>query len=168
MTAGLRLPGRLRRIFGQAAARPISAGYVLGVAGWLVAAAVAIAVGVVAVRAIGSGIAGDTTRPLSDQQVRRALATATPVPTSSAAGTGGGPVTALSTAGGDLTVRCAGDQATLLSWTPAQGYRADDVERGPSDDDAGLKFESDRREIKVKLTCAHGVATAHTTTSTDD
>jgi len=140
----------------------------LAVVGWLVAAAVATAVGVVAVRAIGSGIAGDTVRPMSDRQVHAALASGSPRPAPSAAGGSGGTVTPVSTAGGDLTVRCVGDQATVLSWTPAQGYRADDIERGPSDDDAGLKFESENREIKVKLSCAHGIATAHTTTSTDD
>lgn len=141
----------------------------LAVGGWLLAACLATLVGVVAVRAIGSGIVGGTARPLDHDQVGRALAGSTPQPSGGTSVTPppGSTTRTLSTAGGTVTARCAGGKATILAWSPAQGYRADDVDRDP-DDSVRLTFESDPRDITVTITCAAGVPAAHTATETDD
>lgn len=138
----------------------------LAVAGWFAAAAVATTVGVVAVSAIGTDIVGETARPLTHDEVTRALATAEPAetasPTTPAASAsrlpGGSKV--LGTPGGTVVARCANGLVTLVSWSPGQGYRSDDVHAG-SDHEASLKFESDRREVRVRVDCRGGVPTAH-------
>jgi hypothetical protein len=138
---------------------------VLAVAGWFAAAAVATTVGVVAVSAIGTDIVGETARPLDHDEVTRALSTAEPLPTPSASPSmsasrppGGSKV--LGTPGGTIVARCENGLVTLVSWSPRQGYRADDVQAG-SDRQASLKFESDRREVRVRVDCRGGVPTAH-------
>jgi hypothetical protein len=47
----------------------------------------------------------------------------------------------VSGASGSVTVRCDGDVASLLSWSPNPGYRADDPVRGPAAT-VSVKFES--------------------------
>lgn len=49
----------------------------IGLLGWVVAAAAAVTAGIFAVGAIGSGISGSTTSPLSNQAVAKALAQTT-------------------------------------------------------------------------------------------
>ena len=57
---------------------------------------------------------------------------------------------------GTVTVRCDGDVATLLSWSPNPGYRADDPVRGPAAT-VSVKFESDvAADFIVTATCAGG------------
>jgi hypothetical protein len=144
---------------------------VLAVLGWLATAAAAITAGVFAVGAIGHGIAGSTTSPLSDQAVAKALAKAT---RTSAAAPATSPNTSPTTSrpsaprgttpeprpqtkvrqvrGGTVVVRCAGGQATLESWSPDQGYEADDVHRGP-DSKVRVKFKSGRSELETEIGC---------------
>lgn len=143
----------------------------LTIGGWLVAAAAATTVGVVAVGAIGSGIAGTTAHPLSHSEVTRALATArtpTPVPSPSesptATGAQGGS-RVLGTKGGTVLARCSGGKVSLVSWSPAQGFETDDIRRGPART-ASIKFESDRVEITVRVDCPSGAPTAHVATET--
>jgi hypothetical protein len=59
----------------------------------------------------------------------------------------------LSTTGGTILARCSGGQVTLVSWSPAQGYRADDVAPGPAAS-ARVKFKAGRDELRVTVTCA--------------
>lgn len=138
---------------------------VLAVASWFAAAAVATTVGVVAVSAIGTDIVGETARPLTHDQVTHALATAepmeTPSVTPSASAThlpGGSKV--LGTPGGTVVARCENGLVTLVSWSPKEGYRSDDVQAGTARE-ASLKFESDHREVRVRVDCRGGVPTAH-------
>ncbi|GAA1241969.1 hypothetical protein GCM10009676_28990 [Prauserella halophila] len=57
------------------------------------------------------------------------------------------------TPGGTVVAACARNgQASLLSWSPAQGFRADDIDDGP-DDEAELTFESDERDVDVTVEC---------------
>ncbi|HEX6446990.1 MAG TPA: hypothetical protein VF053_17985 [Streptosporangiales bacterium] len=154
--------------------RQISARTVLGVAGWFAAAAVATTVGVVAVSAIGTDIVGETARPLSHDEVTRALATARPVPTPSAspttpAATASPPAGSkvLGTPGGTVVARCENGLVTLVSWSPRQGYRSDHV-RAEGGREASLRFESDRSEVRVRVDCRGGVPTAHIRTEDDD
>jgi hypothetical protein len=150
----------------------------LAVLGWLATAAAAITAGVFAVGAIGNGIAGSTTSPLSDQAVAKALAQTTrpaaaspssrPSPTHTPSATSGpstgrattpearGAAKARQVRGGSVVARCASGQAILESWTPDQGYEADDVHRGP-DTVVRVKFKSDRAEVETEIGCRGGV-----------
>ncbi|WP_020498592.1 hypothetical protein [Sciscionella marina] len=145
---------------------------VLAVAGWACAAAAATAVGIASVTAIGSGIAESTQRPLNGQQVAAALASpvpSTPPAQPSTPGSSGAPGPAnkvLATAGGSVVAACSAGKAQLISWTPRQGYRTDDIDRGP-DRTAKIEFESEDSEITVRVDCANGSPTAHTTVDAD-
>ncbi|WP_037347402.1 hypothetical protein [Sciscionella sediminilitoris] len=149
---------------------------VLAVAGWVCAAAAATAVGIASVTAIGSGIADSTQRPFNGQQVAAALArpvpptppaqSSTPGSTSAPGATPGPANKVLASAGGSVVAACSAGKAQLLSWTPRQGYRTDDIDRGP-DRTAKIEFESADTEITVRIDCANGVPTAHTTLDTD-
>lgn len=61
----------------------------------------------------------------------------------------------LTTEGGYVVARCESAQAYLVYWSPAQGYRAEDVQRGPTET-ASLHFTGASREIEVKITCLAG------------
>jgi hypothetical protein len=68
----------------------------------------------------------------------------------------------LATAGGTVVAECVGDQVTLRSWSPAQGYRVDDVDRGPATR-ARVKFKAGKgNEVRTDITCVGGVPTAAT------
>ncbi|MGE5290661.1 MAG: hypothetical protein ACM3ML_26415 [Micromonosporaceae bacterium] len=142
----------------------------LAVVGWLAAAAAATTVGVVAVAAVGTSVVGTPTQPISDQQVDRALARATQTParppTTTPATTPGGITRSLTTRGGTVIARCLTGQATLLSWSPAQGYDTENVRAGPAPA-ATLTFEAEHTEIRVRIDCPAGIPTAHTTTHAD-
>ena len=151
----------------QPAARTRS---LLAVGGWLIAAAAATAVGLLATGAVGTSITGTTPAPLSQQQVDRALARSSPAPsarTSASPSTAPGGVTrALDTRGGTLIARCQNGQASLVSWSPAQGYDTEDIRPGPAPA-AAITFETHGTAIQVRVGCTAGIPTAHTTTRTD-
>ncbi|MEU8202219.1 hypothetical protein [Streptosporangium sp. NPDC049046] len=64
------------------------------------------------------------------------------------------------TKGGRVIARCEGGLVTLRSWSPAQGFQADDVERGPADR-ARVEFESEEDEVKVEVRCAADGSPVH-------
>ena len=144
----------------------------LAIGGWVLAAAAATAVGLAATGAIGTGITGTTATPLSEQQVDRALTRVSPAPvpspqpTPTARATPGGVTRVLDTPGGTIIARCRAGQATLLSWSPAQGYDSEHIRPGPAPT-ATLTFDGPDTETRVRVTCPTGTPTAHTiTTST--
>jgi len=134
------------------------------VLGWLVAALAATGVGVAALGALGTGIVGEAARPLSQQDVKRELRTATsrPSPSGSATATStpeSGAVV-LSSSGGTVTAGCYADGTTRLdSWSPRQGYQVEEVHRGPARE-VEIKFESDDAEVKGRIHCTGGHPTA--------
>lgn len=144
-------------------------------AGWLTLAAAAPAAGVAAIGALESGITeAQGVRPLDREAVERALngsratpasSSGAPAPATPAAATPGpdaGRTRVLRAGGGTLTARCGTGGATLLAWSPAQGYRAGHLVRGPAAA-ASLTFESEAREYEVTVTCeAGGGPVAHT------
>jgi hypothetical protein len=66
----------------------------------------------------------------------------------------------LTSAGGSVIARCLASGAYLVSWTPAQGYKAEDVRRGPAGT-ARLKFEyHDGGEYVMSVQCANGIPQA--------
>ena len=137
----------------------------LVVLGWLAVAAVTTATSTWAISLLGEGLSRHVVTPLNEQQVDQALssATATPTipstppptrtPTRTATPTAG---KAFSTRGGSVVAGCAGDQAVLLSWSPAQGYATDDVNKGPGAA-ASLEFATDGDRLKVRITCPAGL-----------
>ena len=122
---------------------------ILVAAAWLLGAAATATAATAAVNALGAGLLGPASQPLSQSEVQRRLSVAAspggpsagtgaspaPTGTGSAGPAGAGPTasppgghdTVLGTSGGTIVARCAGGRVTLVSWSPAQGYRADDV-----------------------------------------
>src|SRR5512142_3486437 len=84
----------------------------------------------------------------------RAARRATAAPASP--GTGGG--TVLSSPGGSVLADCGGSGAYLISWSPQQGYQADDVVRGPAAT-AVVEFLNGSSGVRVAVTCAGSVPT---------
>ncbi|GAA3034770.1 hypothetical protein [Streptosporangium longisporum] len=66
----------------------------------------------------------------------------------------------IDTVGGRIIARCQDGLVTLRSWSPAQGFQADDVERGPASR-AHAEFESEERELKVEVYCSADGSPAH-------
>jgi hypothetical protein len=131
---------------------------------WFAVAAAATAAGVAAIDVLENGITGSEVRPLDGDAVRRALshatATSVPAPGPSTPPPSGAVTRNLAAGGGTVTARCVGERATLLAWTPAQGFRAEEVSRGPAPA-ASLKLTSGSDEYEVTVTCASGVPVAH-------
>jgi hypothetical protein len=133
----------------------------LGIAGWLTVAVAATGVGIAALGVLEDGITGSRVRPLDQDAVRRELSGtgAPPVSPSETASPGvkvpgGDEVTrVLRTDGGTVTAACAAGRARLVAWYPAQGFGADDLERGPAAV-VSLKFKSDDAEYEVTVECA--------------
>ncbi|MEU7942570.1 hypothetical protein [Microbispora bryophytorum] len=144
---------------------------VLAVAGWLLAAALAIGTGVAVLGLLGRPLTGPAERPMTAEEIRLALARDTPVPPSPAPADaapvdvsggqtpGAVPATGrrlISTGAGSLIARCDRGLVRLQSWTPAQGFEVDDVDPGP-DDRARVKFESDESGLEIEVRCAGGM-----------
>lgn len=134
-----------------------------GVVLWVVAAAAATAVSLAAVAAIGSDIFGAGQDPLSQSEVDQLLAnpptesSATTSPTSS---TPPPPAdTRTDTPGGTVISRCDSGLVRVVSASPAQGYRVD-AHDDELDDHPSVKFESDSREIEIRLRCVAGTPNA--------
>jgi len=144
-------------------------------AGWLVAAAVAIAVGASAVRFIGSGITGGDADVLTPQQVAEQLGigAASPSPALAPApppspGMPGASNQSISERrpfsgpGGTVVAVCVDAQAFLVSWSPAQGYSVERIERGPYEH-ADARFEGSAGRSEVRVRCVDGEPTAEWT-----
>jgi hypothetical protein len=138
-----------------------------GVVAWLIAAAVATAVGIAAVSAIGNGIVGSGPQPLTQSEVNAQLAAkpappttapTTTVPTATEPATSGpantGPTKVLPVQGGTIIARCVAAGVQVLSATPAQGYQV--TSEGEVDDHPKVRFTSGRTEIEVRLRCVAG------------
>ncbi|HET6685760.1 MAG TPA: hypothetical protein VFH02_04450 [Jiangellaceae bacterium] len=145
-------------------------GTAVAVAGWLAVALVATGVTLAAVTLIGSGIFGDSTRTRSQAEVAQALAALTPAgETASSAEPTGSPGTPspsqrasetpgalrrlITSSGGNVLAECAGREVVVISWTPAQGYRVDDVDL-EARSDVDVRFEGEETDVKVKIRCA--------------
>jgi hypothetical protein len=59
--------------------------------------------------------------------------------------------------GGSVLAECRPAGAYLVSWSPVQGYQADDVTRGPAAT-ARVVFESTANTVTMKVSCPHGAA----------
>lgn len=148
---------------------------------WLAGAGVAVAVGILALSLIGGGLASGEVRPVPEDEPVVVAPTASPSPapsvspsialappmTQSAAPTSAAPSSAppspasgtlrqLASVGGSVTARCAGLTAYLVSWSPAQGYEADEVHRGPGRV-ASVVFQGDGQRVWLGVHCVAGI-----------
>jgi serine/threonine-protein kinase len=126
---------------------------------WAVAAVAVTSTSVAVLGLLGTGITGTSARVLSQDEVRAALSTATPraagAPVVPPARTGQEKL--VRSAGGTVIASCDGDEVTLRSWSPAQGYSVDGVEPGPADE-ASVEFEpNDGEDVELTITCAGGL-----------
>ncbi|GES03320.1 hypothetical protein Acor_53860 [Acrocarpospora corrugata] len=126
----------------------------------------AMVAGVAVTNSLSSVITGPSVRPLSAEEVRQELdipITATPSPSAipTSTRTASPPVRApreirvIATSGGSAVAACVGGEASLLSWTPAQGYHVDDVDPGPHNH-AKVKFEANDTEVELEVHCEAG------------
>ena len=149
---------------------------VLMVVGWALVAVATAVVGTAALDIAGAGILGSGNQLLTQQDVTRQLAAgASARPPMSAAPSGSTPTgpsgaepttptpRGLPTTGGTILAQCDGDQVYIVSWSPAQGYRADGVNRGPAPG-ASVKFKNGKSEVIVHVTCSAGEPRAVSTT----
>jgi hypothetical protein len=66
----------------------------------------------------------------------------------------------LVSSGGTVMASCQSGKAHLQYWSPDQGYRADDVIRGPALQ-ASVGFESLKSDVKIRVTCNGSHPVAH-------
>jgi hypothetical protein len=134
----------------------------LALVAWVVGAGTAVAVGLLALSIVGTSLAGpvDPLAHVTDPGAATASSptasspTAAPSPgVTSEPPTGEGRT--LTSAGGTVVAECVDGAAYLLVWSPAQGFHAEDVIRGPARV-TRVKFETFGREIEVTITCVDG------------
>ncbi|MDG4792908.1 septum formation initiator [Micromonospora sp. WMMD1082] len=141
----------------------------LAVAGWLATAVAATLIGLAAIQLVGESLTGTPGGVRSQEEIARALAepaptgapppgTAPPGPTASPASPSAEPGNrrSFSTAGGSAVAECVPGGVWLEYWSPRQGYRVDDVDRGP-DDDAEVTFVGPSGEYELSVRCVDGV-----------
>ncbi|HLU71242.1 MAG TPA: hypothetical protein VKZ82_03615 [Nonomuraea sp.] len=135
---------------------------------WVVTAIAATGAAVAVLGLLGGGLTGTSGRVMTQEEARAALTrvTATPArpPSSPVTKTPGATPSAapetelIRTVGGTVIASCSGDEVTLRSWSPAQGYSVDSVEPGPGSK-AEVEFEpdaDDAEDVEVKVGCADG------------
>jgi len=108
------------------------------------------------------------TRPAATSPAASQAAPAPPAPSAPAAAPAAAPAvpattpsagTVLTSLGGSVLAECRPAGAYLVSWSPVQGYQADDVARGPAPT-ARVVFESSANSVTVTVTCPDGAAGA--------
>lgn len=150
--------------------------WALAALAWLGVVAAATTAGVAVVGSLGQGILGRDAAPLRpDEVLTRLSAGATPRPGSSASpmstpgssapassGAGSPVAQVLAIRGGTVVASCVDGQVSLLTWTPAQGYQADHVVRGPAAV-ASIRFKAhdDGDDVRVEVVCVAGEPRAH-------
>ncbi|TMR09909.1 hypothetical protein ETD86_41640 [Nonomuraea turkmeniaca] len=125
---------------------------------WAVTAVAATGASLAVLGLLGTGVTGTSSRVLSQEDARAALATAGPRAVTTPAGTPaqGQQGKLIRSAGGTVIASCSGEQVVLRSWSPAQGYSVDGVEPGPAPE-ATVEFEPDEGEdVELKIVCAGG------------
>lgn len=143
---------------------------------WAAGASVAVAVGILALSLIGGGLASGEVRPVPEDgpvaaapspspspPVSPSITLAPPLtksapvaPPSVAPSPTSGPTRQLASLGGTVIARCVGPSAYLVSWSPAQGYEADEVHRGPGRV-ASVVFQGDGQRVWLGVHCVAGI-----------
>ena len=147
------------------------------VAGWIVAAVLAVLVGIVGIGVVGAGLTSRQGSPISERDVERALGAETepsgpsgPAESSESSGpaesSGPSPASAetvrsFATAGGTVVASCD----AITSMAPAQGWSVHE-----QDDDEGefRGIRDDHARVKVELSCSGGVPQLRVREENDD
>lgn len=138
---------------------------------WAAAAIVAVIAGTMAVVAVATD--GPDRRSQDDiaRELQQARTNSPPAEASPTQGPTASPQnepTTLSTTGGVVQASCADGEAYLHSWSPQQGYRVDDVVRGPAEV-ASVWLESDPfDDVLIEVRCDDGTPVAKATAEDDD
>jgi hypothetical protein len=147
-------------------------GAIASIAAWTLGVVAAVSVGLVALAMIGTGLTSSPVEPLSDNAADQVPGTSagstTGPPTSKSAPPSSSPSNPRSSAstpdrwrdprkllgsrGGTVIAQCHTGFAYLISWSPAQGFQAQDVMRGPAFM-AGVTFKGLGREIRMSVSC---------------
>ncbi len=162
--------------------KSVPARVLLAAGAWLLGVLGATGGSLAAVSLIGQSFAAPPTQQLTVSAVNHALASADHDASPAATGTRGaaprsparrhrparpasapaspaaGGGTVLSSPGGSVLADCGGSGAYLISWSPQQGYQADDVVRGPAAV-ARVDFLNGPSGVRVAVTCAGSVPT---------
>lgn len=138
----------------------LSRGRVLtAIIAWLAGAVTASAVGLFALSSIDFGLADHpTSQPLGSPVEASPEASSEPTQPLVESTT---PVVktverTIFSKGGTVVARCSPSGAYLVSWSPAQGFHAEDVRRGPAGS-ARVAFESTARKYLITVRCVEGV-----------
>jgi hypothetical protein len=147
------------------------------VAAWTLGAGIAVGVGIIALSLIDNGLASGAGHPMSTDgppvpsigaaaTTQSEAPTDDPVPASPspapsrsappAASATPGPPRQFTSAGGTVLAGCTGNLAYLMSWSPAQGYRAEDVRRGPAFT-VSVKFDNGPQTVRLAVHCVAGM-----------
>ena len=140
---------------------------VASVVAWTVGATIALGVSLLALSLVSTGLTNEPVQPVtrdvgtSANQPTPTPSDATPAPYSTTKGDADTTANqrSLSFVGGTVVARCRTGGAYLVYWSPAPGYRVDDVVRGPREP-AGIQGQS--REVKISVTCVTGTPQATT------
>ena len=89
-----------------------------------------------------------------------------PSPTPTATSRPAAVVRTLASRGGSVVAACRSGQVTLRSWSPAVGYRVDEVDAGPGRE-VEVRFVSNSTEVKMQVRCVSGVPSARTEYDSD-
>jgi hypothetical protein len=166
----------------------VSSKFLVGVGAWLLGAAAATTGSMVAVGQLANSLLGAPTQQLagavnSDELNAGGPASATPAasvsggpsptpvagsvtPTVSAdapaddPGTQSSAPTLLTSADGSVLATCQQGGAYLVYWSPAQGFSADQVDRGPAQV-ASVTFTSQAGGVVMRVSCTSGTPVAH-------
>jgi len=128
-----------------------------GAVAWVLACVAALAVGLTAVNAIGTGLLGPADEPLTSGQGDAALASATAGPSAvpsaapSPAPDAAGLPEVVATAGGTVIARCRDGSAEVVSAAPAQGFR---VQQETEDGGPRVRFRDGGTRYEITLSCA--------------
>ena len=151
---------------------------VASVVAWTVGATIALAVSLLALSTVRTGLSAEPFQPVTRDLDAANQATPTPPPMSSQLAVQDPPTArptvsaatateattgerSLTSVGGTVVARCGTGGAYLVYWSPAPGYRVNDVLRGPAEP-ARVMFEGQGYEVKVAVSCVTG--TPHATT----
>jgi hypothetical protein len=126
------------------------------VAGWVLAAVLAVLVGVVGIGLVGAGMTSRRGAPVTEDDVLRALgsssapASSPPAPSSAPSSSPASASQAFPTRGGTVVASCD----RILTMAPAQGFAIHE-QRAQEGEFRGVRDNHDR--VKFELTCANGV-----------
>jgi hypothetical protein len=139
------------------------------VAAWTVGATASVAVGLLALSLIDSGLTTRSAQPSTPDVLAEAsptrsasadgsagMGTPSAVAKSASSTSGQGAERVLSSPGGTVVARCSGAGSYLVSWSPAQGYKVDDVRRGPLPE-TKVVFQTLTVAVDLRVTCVSGV-----------